>query len=873
MSARVAETARPPHDGPWLARCGDGADVALVGGKAAGLAKLVELGLPVPRYVVLTSDAYRACCPGGAVPDGEGERLAEVLDAIWTELGAGARPLAVRSSAVEEDSATRSWAGQMETYLNVDTRQALGRAVLGSWSSLHGERARAYRDLVASGADDPPPAGDMAVVIQEMLVPSASGVMFTRDPVTGDEDRMIVSAVLGLGEGLVSGTLDADTFVLDRSGNVVERDVVEKTERVEPHVAGGTKIRPVRGEEASAPALPESTLGLLARHAIEAEIHAGMPLDIEFAVAEERLWFLQARPITTVSSGSSAEECVWDNANIVESYPGITLPMTFSFIRRAYFAVYWQFCQLLGMGEEEIRGHEHMLRNMLGLHAGRVYYNLRNWYRLVSLLPGFRHNRRFMEGMMGVAREGGEESDRISRSRGLLSLGMTTLRAVWLQATLDHRVRRFHATFDRIHSAFDALPYESMDPTAVLDAYRRVERALLWRWKAPIVNDFSVMVFYGLLKHLTVRWGVDPEGHLHNALVARQGGVESTEVSDRLEALASTIREDPSLQEAVVAAPLQEVYDLIRGHPVCGPVLDAYMDRFGDRCVAELKLESRTMRDDPTPLMAALQASLRRDPGDPAYERIDASDEAERAVRRRLPAWRRSVYRWVLARARTGIRNRENQRLARTRAFALVRRMVRGIGRSFAASGLLEEWEDIFYLELDEVMALCDGTTTLADPRALVAERKAEFRGHGEAPALPDRFVTRGVTVVSDRVSADVEDDCLDGRLRGLAAYPGVVERDAVVMPELEPERTLRGEILVTRQTDPGWVILFPSIGGLVVERGSMLSHSAIVAREMGIPAVVGVRGAMSAIETGDRVRLDGSSGLVQVVGSEEERA
>jgi pyruvate,water dikinase len=856
---------------PWIARAGDARNVSEIGGKAAGLDRLVALGLPVPDYLTLTAEAYRACCPSVAVPGEDGSDLSEALDQLWNALGGGSCSLAVRSSAVAEDGAARSWAGQMDTFLNVTTREGLRRAVHGCWRSLHGERAIAYRTLPGLGDTPRPDAAAMAVVVQKMLVPQASGVVFTIDPVTGRSDRLIVSAVLGMGEGLVSGALDADTYVVGRDGALIESHLVVKDRRVVAAPRGGTVEESVAAVEANAAALDEALLSTLTHDACSAEAAAGLPLDIEFAVDRGRLFFLQARPVTTPpiqAAANAANRLVWDNANIVESYPGLTLPLTFTFIRRAYHAVYWQFCQLLGMGESEIRANDHMLWNMLGLHQGQVYYNLRNWYRLVSILPGFHQNRRFMEGMMGVVHDGGEASeDRVSRSSGALALAFTAWRAVWLQFTLERRIGIFHRHFDEVYKDFAALPYEQLEPSEILEHYRSVEQRLLWRWKAPIVNDFSVMIFYGLLKHLTVRWDVDAQGNLHNALMAKQGGIESTEVSDHLENIADAVAADTDLGRAVLDASAAEAFGLVQSDPRCGPLLDEYMERFGDRCVAELKLESRTMHDDPTPLMSALQASVRRGGAKAAPVRPDAAAGAHAAVSTRLSFWQRAVYKWVLKRAGRGIRNRENQRLARTRAFALVRRMMRALGRGLVRDGILGQWDDVFYMELEELMGLCDGTATLSDPRALVAARRSEYKAFGTAPPLPDRFVTVGTTSASERLSDEsVADTDEAGVLRGLAAYPGVVEESAVVLLEADPRAQLDGEILVTRQTDPGWIILFPSIGGLVVERGSMLSHSAIVAREMGIPAVVGVRGATEAIQSGDTVRLNGAAGTVQVV-------
>jgi pyruvate,water dikinase len=899
---------------PWLLAARDGADARRVGGKGAGLARLCALGLPVPSYVVLATDAHRAACPAESVPAALPPDVEAALDEAWARLGAGATPLAVRSSAAEEDGTERSYAGQMETVLGVRTRLALSAAVLRSWASLHGARAAAYRSAPRPSTPAPrpsPPA--MAVVIQHMVAAEAAGVLFTVDPVTGDRGQMLVSAVWGLGEGLVSGALDADTFTLDRAGRRLAQTLAAKREQLRLRPDGGTERVPVESTRVHAPALEARALRRLARDAARAERRAGGPLDLEFAVVGGTVHYLQARPVT---AAGPAARWIWDNSNINESYPGITLPLTYSFIRRAYRAVYWQFCQVLGLPERAIRRHELMLANMLGLRHGRVYYNLLHWYRLVSLLPGFRFNKSFMEAMMGL-RHPEEFEPPASRGlrRYLVDLPLLIragLRAVWLQATLERRIARFHRDFAAAYTRFAAQPLATLEPPALARVYRDMERDILWRWRAPIVNDFSAMIFYGLLKKLTVAWNVDPDGALQNALLSRQGHLESTEVVDRLRDVGRRLETVPGLRERFVAAAPQGALALLRGEPAAAAAFEEYLARYGDRCIAELKLESRTMRDDPSFCVAMLQGYLRAEPrgnvtaGAPATLCAAAEEELARRLagqRTHLGLPRLAVYRWVLRRTRAAVRNRENQRLARTRAFALVRLLFRRAGQVLADQGGLAAAEDVFYLHVEEVLAALERPVPLepavpggssSAPRAedraphqppglavpgelpaagpdlcaIAARRKADYERYRARPPLPDHFATLGDADDAEPLPAAALGASVgvDGPLRGLGACPGLVESQAVLLLEPDATADLQGRILVTRQTDPGWVLLFPPIRGLVVERGSMLSHSAIVAREMGIPAVVGVAGACERIRTGDRLRLDGARGTVEVL-------
>ena len=860
----------------WIIRSDERPSREEAGGKGDGLLRLQALGLRVPPFVVLTAAAYRATCHP-EVPEHVPPDVDAALDVAWAELG-GTAPLAVRSSGVDEDSAERSFAGQMETVLGVTDRAALSAAVLRCWRSLRSARAEAYR--AASGAATDRLA--MAVVIQRLVTPEVSGVLFTVNPAAGRADEFLMSAVWGLGEGLVSGALDADTFVLDRTGGVRQRRLAEKTHRLVPSPSGPRR-EDVPAALRAAPTLDDATLRDLAALALRAEAAAGRPLDIEFCVAGGTTWFLQARPVTAFvprARPGDGHRQVWDNANIVESYAGVTLPLTFSFIRATYHAVYWQFCQVLGLREDEIRAQDGVIANMLGLVRGRVFYNLLNWYSLCSLLPGFRFNKGFMEGMMGLRTPDALDEPAASAAQKYLvelpRLLRVGLRAVWLQTTLEGRIAEFHRDFEAVHARFVATDFDALPPHECLRCYADLERDVLWRWKAPIINDFSAMIFYGLLRKLTVAWNVDPGGGLQNALVSGQGRIESTRVSESLVEIARRMVGDPTFAAAFAAAPPDEALRLLRGHVVAGPLFARYLEEFGDRCVAELKLESVPMRDDPALCVAMLQGHVRRGAASAAPQSTLRTDATAVALARLgwrpsgIVVPRRWVYLWVLRHARAAIRNRENQRLARTRAYGLARRIFRSIGASFAQSGVLERPDDVFYLEVEEIRGFVRGTTTLTDLRSLVRARRAEFDAWRRMPPPPDHFVTYGAVHEGNAFEADAAPAAAAGSgattLTGLGACPGIVEALAVVLFDPDASAPIEGCVLVTYQTDPGWVVLFPSIRGLAVERGSMLSHSAIVAREMGIPAVVGVRDLVRTIRTGDRVRLDGAKGTIEIL-------
>jgi pyruvate,water dikinase len=864
----------------------------MVGRKAIGLHRLRALGLPVPHWITLTTKptGQRAAGVRAPWPDREataaGRSARERRDAprsleVRRSLEEVERlktcaPLAVRSSAVDEDAEAASFAGQNETFLNVTSFAALEEAVRGCWASLFSERSVAYR------AQRGMPLGStaMAVVVQEMIDPDASGVLFTADPVSGRSDRTVVSSLWGLGEGLVSGRLDADTFTLDQSGRLIEQRIATKATRLVRDDGGGVRLDAVAVGRADAPSLDRDQLRRLVAIGGTVKTAWGGEVDVEFCVRGSETLLLQARPITALGGGGRARRqhlLVWDNANIVESYSGITLPLTFTFIRLAYRGVYVQFAELLGLGPGDLRRREELFWNMLGLIEGRVYYNLLNWYRLVALMPAFQANRRFMEQMMGLTTPVEElAAVQASWRANAWRLLKTAARMVWLHATLARRIEAFHRSFAAIRREYATRDYGRMRPWEVLAAFDELKARLLWQWKAPILNDFEAMIFYGLLKRLTEAW-IGADRALQNDLLCGGGGIRSTELIDGLRTVAAKIAEDPGRRDAFLAMTPQQAVHLVREDPrfaEANRALEAYFETFGVRCVHEMKLESVPMREDPAFCMAVVRsylvASAHAASAAPGAEaiRVAAEERLDRQLRWRLTGWglpKRPIFRWVLANARNAVKNRENQRLARAETYAMVRQMFRSIGDAWAGQGLLGNPRDVFFLELDEIRSFIEGTATCTDLKGLVALRRREYDSYQDR--VPDDHIeTEGVVYSGNLFRRAVESGATGQTLSGLGACPGRVEAAARVVLVPDAGLRLNGEILVARETDPGWTVLFPAISGLVVEKGSMLSHSAIVAREMGIPAVVGVKDATRCIRDGQRVRLDGAAGTVTLL-------
>ena len=859
-----------------------------VGGKARNLALLRDAGVEVPPWIAIGTAAFQRWVIGGGAPiEDEEDALSYREHALRLELPADFRAevlgaldaaglrealLAVRSSAVGEDGAAASFAGQFDTVLGVRAAgdaDALWDAIRRVWASAFSAHAAAYR----ARHDVATPR--MGVVIQQMVDAQAAGVAFSADPVRGDADTAVVSAVFGLGEGLVSGELDADTYRVSSTG-AVEAQVAAKDRALRLRPDGGSEWVPLAAAARSRPVLTDEEARQIAAAARRLAGDFGTPQDVEWALdGQRRLFILQTRPITTLASPQPAvadgERRLWDNSNIVESYSGVTTPLTFSFARSVYEEVYLQFCRLLGVSEALLEEHRHVFANMLGLVNGRVYYNLLNWYRVLSLLPGYTVNREFMERMMGV-REKLDDPPSVPTVAGKWQDTGRTLRMVGklvaAQRGLKGEVPAFHARVDAALAPLSGVDLAARSADELAAIYRDLEEKLLRHWRAPLVNDFFAMIFFGVLVRLVEKWLPGAPPTLANDLLCGEGGIISTEPAKRVLALSARVAADPALTALFDAEPddarLWSRIGAAQEHAGFHGELQTYLDRFGDRCANELKLETLTHGDDPSFLVRLIRTYARagavREQGGAHEAQVRAA--AEETVRSRLGGVRRRVFFTVLRQARTRIRDRENLRFERTRVFGAVRRIFLGIGARLAEAGRLDAPRDVLYLRVDEIFAHLDGTGVTADLRALAALRKAEFAAYERAPAPPDRFETRGPP--SQFVAALAPAAVHEGELRGTGCSPGVVRAPVRIVRDPNHAGELAGHILVAERTDPGWTLLFPAAEGILVQRGSLLSHSAIVARELALPCVVGVAGLMETLRDGEMVEMDGTAGTIR---------
>ena len=852
-----------------------------IGGKAKNLLRLNQLGLSVPRWVVLPADFLAEVFKNVSSIANSADVLQAIdryvfppmVQAELDDLFADTLYVAVRSSALDEDGRQHSFAGQFESYLYVKRADVLER-IKDVWRSVFSERVLAYRQANHLG-----PSLGIGVIVQEMVDADAAGVAFGMNPVTGNRKEKLISGVFGVGEGIVSGELEADNYII--ANGKVDRQTVRKKQKMilNPDGNGGTVLVDIPRINQNDQAIPDGNLWQLDELLETLRRTFGLYQDVEFAVKDNELYILQARPVTGLTKlhDPTSEYVVWDNSNIVESYPGVTTPLTFSFISQSYETAYKIFVSVLGVDEQTIRRHQGVFANMLGFINGRVYYNLRSWYHLLAMLPGYSLNARFMEDMMGVKETFDvPESYRLPRGKARMRILNMLVKMYRHFRSLPKQRIAFKNLLDRTIDKYKKIDFQSKDANELMGLYLHFERTLLNEWKAPLLNDFFSMIWFGLLKRRCEEYTEGEYPNIHNDLLCGSADIISTQPIHRSVEIATYISDTPYLKQVFLSEKPEDIwqflrYDHLHETEKAKMMIEAYIADFGERCVGELKLETISYTQDPTKFVQVLKSYVesgitKAKTSKPIEEQLRTQAEAIMKKALRYKPIKRWMFRKTLDRARDLVSARENLRYERTRGFGIVREIFTYIGKRFCEEDILEFDRDIFFLTKEEIFAYIEGRSVTTDLKSLVAIRKEEHERFQQMPMPSERIGTYGVVYQSNDLYSTTKLEAIEGDLKGIGCCPGQVKARARVVQHPGEVDSLNGDILVTTSTDPGWVTLFPSAGAIIVERGSLLSHSAIVSREMGIPCIVGVTGLLSRVKTGDWLEMDGSTGEIKFV-------
>ena len=875
----------------------DSLTVENAGGKAANLSRLATSGFPVPQGFVLGVAAYAVHVRasglldriamalesvagpqnadlGGLAAEIEGWFLESEVDpklfaAVADRYAAmGEPPVAVRSSATLEDLSDFSYAGQQETFLNVRGEGELRRAILRCWASLFSERAIAYRIATGESGVDV----GIGVVVQELVPARAAGVLFTADPRSGIRREMVVEAVSGLGEGLVSGRLEPDRYRIDAAtGSVLESHRGERSSSLQPMDTGGTRMI----DEPDILVLSDELMGQLADMGNRASRLFGGPQDIEWALADDGIWILQSRWITSlypVPDGFDPNEIhVLASYASTQGVPDPITPLGRDLIKSIDTAAGRVFGYEVGVDSPEVM-----------FEAGE-----RLWTDVTSLFRS-RLGRRVLHGLLRAFDPSAERSLRsLRRDPRLATKGGVSLGFAWrvLPAAAPmiggllvalfrpHREsRRFRTEaeieLDRIRARFEGEAGLSERADLAVSATMQMTETMLPRFIPRFWAGALAQGVFNLLARSV-------PGGSELVLRATRGlpNNVTSEMNLRLAEVAEVIADDPSSIRLFADETASSLSVRFMDRRLPAPAQDGvegFLEEYGARGIGEIDVGRIRWSDEPEPVLQTLKdyVALTEEGSSPRQRFADAALDADEAIIRvvrelkgtRLGLPKSGLASWAAVRMRALTGLRESPKFNTVRVHGLVREAMLESGHDLAEQGILEKAEDVFYLKADELRLgppALDGSW-----KTLVRDRKAAMQREEKRRQLPSLLLSDG-RAFYESVEVDPDDS---SDLTGDPVSPGVVEGRVRVISDPSRERVAPGEILVCRATDPAWTPLFLAAGGVVMEVGGLMTHGSVVAREFGIPAVVGVRQATSLLHTGQQIRLDGTAGRISII-------
>ena len=772
-----------------------------LGGKAYGLSRLLAMGLAVPPAFVI-----RGAQPGNYPDD---------LDQHYRALGCD--KVAVRSSAQGEDGADASFAGQYDTVLNVADASQLRRAIDHCVASAATDRARSYQeDKLNAGA------ATMNVVVQRMVDARVAGVVFTADPVSARRDLLIIDAVAGLGEALVSGEATPDHYGVNGAGDIVRRQLV-----------GDTAL------------LSDSQISEIAQQARAAIAHEGHPLDLEWAIDQAgNLFWLQARPITTLpadlnefDSTLPRPDDVLTISNVSEMMPGAVCPLTMSFTG-------WGIDYGLQHMQVTVGAREHIDKDwqVTASAYGHLFLNMTG--NLVM--------------SAGVLGSSAEQAAQTLCGRIVPELKELPPLPLWRRVLNTGKLLRYCLAAPGVVQRFghdleqfviDEKPESAAMWEEISGKSWFFDHCMAVHIQSSALSGFLCAIVENMVSGKSNDSTLAEQGEAVR-LLAGASDVESAVMLEQLDELLDRVAQHPDAEHGFQHVTVEEAALWLRASPNLAEEFDSFLNAHGHRGYRELCMRDPSWSDDLTPLIQSMQAAVHARLLTGGHRELHSEDIDWSSLSRGL--------RWILPKAHNAIRRREHTKSQLVQLAHRFKRAFRHLGQRMAAEGILPDADLVFFFSTSELPGFITQPSISAVEHALARRNALDYQQQFEFPEI-----SVGLPQPLEPQTVDIADGVLQGRPASRGAVEGIV-RVAHTLQEaaaLEP-----GEILVTPITDIGWTPYFSLIGGLVTDLGSSVSHGAVIAREYGLPCVVNTRQATRFLHTGSRVRLDGDTGTVTLL-------
>ena len=880
-------------------------DIGTVGGKGANLVRLVNAGFQVPPGFIVPTTAYQEFTSENQLfhqirsivkdvdpssPDelerasqkirlkfSEGKVSAQLRDALetgWKWLDQ--QPVAVRSSATAEDLPYMSFAGQQDTYLNVRGNEALLEAVVKCWSSLWTARAIGYR----TRNQIPHNEVSLSVIVQQMVQSQSSGVLFTANPLTGLRTEVVIDATFGLGEALVSGQVEPDHYIVDmESKDIREKFLGSKLVSIESVPDGGVQTTTQGASDLQA--VPDDVIHQLATTGKQIEKVYDFPQDIEWAWADDKIYILQSRPITSLFPIPVVSES--DQLHVYFSFgavQGLLEPMT---------PLGQDAIRLIFAGGSSLFGFENRNQHTQGvikIAGDRLWGDMTGVIRhpigaklAPKVFPGVEPGSlNALEQILSDPKiAAGSGQLRFRTFVRLIKFGLRMLRR------MIHFARHPEDKAKEIEQAYQdniLLLEEKYRPAAGkandLETNIKLFREIYYAFPYA-VPEIMGGALPGLIPLLALsKFSKELHGSNDLAMELTRGlpNNVTTKMDLALWDTAKTIKANATAYDALKSTPAEDLSQQYLQNQLPDQAQNAigeFLTQYGMRGLGEIDIGRPRWRENPTQILKTIQSYLQIEDEslapDAVFHRGEIQAEKALETLKSLASqtfggkFKAKMIEALVRRLRALGGLRESPKFYIIQMMGIMRQSMLDLGQELVTQGKLTQPDDLFFLYLDELEDFSKGELT--EWELLIRQRRDSYNREMLRKQIPRMLVSDGRTFYEGMTTHDLE----DGSFKGSPVSPGVVEGTVKIVFNPHQAHLLPGEILVCPGTDPAWTPLFLAASGLVMEVGGLMTHGAIVAREYGIPAVVGVNQATEIFHDGDRIRINGSTGLIEKIG------
>lgn len=812
-----------------------------MGQKAATLVKIQQIVDNIPKWFVISYKGFNL----------ETKDInQEAKDEIEEELKdfPSSSVFAIRPSTRNKEN----FENQYKTILAVKKEDVIEK-IREIYLSAISEEANKYREENNINKITVP-----SVIVQKMVNPQRSGYAFGANPETSSVKEIIVTAVHGLGNQLKTEkeSLDTYTIIGDDIDKNIERkyiyNTIENGELVTKRLDKKITKRQI---------VPKEEILQIKEMVEKAGELFGRFQKIEWAIEGEKIYLINSEPITTLVSPQSKESnpILKENNTIVKKYEGITTPLTFSFIKTVYENMYVKICELFNVEKEKIEVNSRMFKNILALINGRVYYNINGWYEMLEIFPELGKTKIYMEPIMGVNEFAPMNLLPVVQESNFKEK-IEVMKNKYEVFKKTSKVKKITDKFNsRIDDIIKRRNVKNMNLDELHDYYYEIERKILAKWDAPLINEFLATIFQKRLKEMCIKYFHDEATSIQNDLLCIENGTICVDMAQRIKEMAELARYDRSLLRLLEKDDILYIKKNLIQYSNFYDAINEYLELYSERSIHELKLETQSLKENPIKLYHAIAALARRMKDEKVeyinYEEINMKAEEKIKPISKYNFIGKAKFDYNLKYARYTVENRELLRYERTRVFGKIRELFLRIGLILTSMDVLEKKRDILYLEVEEVLDYIAGKSSFNNLKELVRLRKEEYKKYSkETPKIINE-------------KEEKTNDIIQKYLVGVGVSEGIVKGRVKIITNIEDAEKIRpGEILVAEYGDPGWIMIFPKVEGIILEKEKITSEAAIVAKELGIPMIVGVKDLLTKLEDGEKIEFDAREGRIKKI-------